>query len=328
MPRKTKVALVVAGGAVVALIAAWIALSPISITYRLWRYRRDPDAMWMPPLCAGGRANLPYIYAAFEKYGKDTDVAKFRAGIVAELRCIRRAQGEVTNEANAYLDLPEDPPLTSAIVRAYNQEPDAEIRDDMLVFLSEVDFRAWFEIYAGIAIGPYESKRLSVPTIDPYAHKQKGVAHDYEVIRTEWCRIVRPVVMKKLDAARSYDQVDLLTELGRAHCADSDTALLQGLAARMDAADGGYGAMRGLILGTDSVTRAQKTLVPLFHGDCTDQGGMIIRLEHELTPPVASLIATTAYPCFKASFECQGLDEPACLAKASELLTRHPRPVP
>src|SRR5512140_1204433 len=170
MPRKTKAMLAAGGAAVAALIAVLIALAPVSVTYRLWRYRRDPDAvhMWPPPLCASGRANLPYLYAAFEKYGKDADVAKFRACIVAELRCIRRNQGEVTNEDNAYRDLPADPQLTSTIVRAYNQEPDAAIREDMLVYASELDYRAWFEIYAGMASGPHElpTTWASVPTLD------------------------------------------------------------------------------------------------------------------------------------------------------------------
>lgn len=329
MPRKTKAMLAAGGVAVAALIAVLVALNPITVTYQLWRYRRDPDAvdMWMPPLCAGGRANLPYIYAAFEKYGKDADVAKFRAGIVAELRCIRRNQGKVSNQDNVYLDLPADPPLTSTIVRAYNQEPDAAIREDMLVYVGELDFRAWFEIYAGMASGLYELPHTwaSVPTIDPYGHHRQGIAHPYEQIRAEWCRVVRPVVVQKLEGKTLLSRVDLMFELGRARCADSDIALLQKIAATYESNDV-FGATSGLILATDSVERARQTLVPLFQGECGDQRMMFIHLEHDLDPAVASLIAKTTYPCFKTDYECHDLDEPACLAHVTELLARRPRP--
>lgn len=329
MPRKTKAMLIAGGAAAAVLIAVLVALYPITVTYRLWRYRRDPDAvhMWVPPLCAGGRANLPYLYAGFEKYGKDAGVAKFRAGIVAELRCIRRKQGEVTNEANAYLDLPADPQLTSTIVRAYNQEPDAAIREDMLVYVNELDYRAWFEIYAGMASGPYElpTTWASVPTFDPYGHQRRGIAHAYEQIRAEWCRVVRPVVLQKLEGKTRISRVELMLELGRARCADSDIALLQKFAATFDSNDV-FGATSGLILATDSVERARQTLVPLFHGECGDQRMMFIHLEHDLAPDVASLIAKTTYPCFKTDYECHDLDEPACLARVTELLARRPQP--
>ena len=255
-------------------------------------------------------------------------MAKFRAGIAAELRCIRREQGATTNEDNAYLDLPADPQLTQTIVRAYNQEPDAAIREDMLVYMGELDFRAWFEIYAGMASGSYElpTTWASVPTFDPYGHQRRGIAHAYEQIRAEWCRVVRPVVVQKLEGKTRLSRVEIMFELGRARCADSDIALLQKIAATFDSKDV-FGATSGLILATDSVERAKQTLVPLFQGECGDQRMMFIQLERHLDPAVASLIAKTTYPCFKTDYECHDLDEPACLAHVTELLAQRPRPV-
>ena len=327
IPTRTKLVVATLAAFGVAAIVLAIALYPISVTYRLWRYRRDPDAvkLWMPPLCEAGHADVPYIYAAFAKHGNDPDVARFRAGILAELRCIRRKEGEATNEANWYRDLPAEPELTSTIVRAFTQEPDPAIRHDMLVFINELDFRAWFAIWAGMASSDRDTQDIGerVPPIDAYDHRRRGIAHDYATITAEWCRVVRPVVMKQLEAMSGspFGRSQMLIELGRARCDDSDLALLRKVA-RSGRAMEELGAARGLVAAADTVEHARQALLPLFDDGCDFR--LVSSFEHELAPPIASLVATSLARCLKSNGSCEDVDEATCIARETdELTTRH-----
>jgi hypothetical protein len=314
-----------------AIVALVIYLHPIEVTYRLWRYRHDPDSFntYLPQLCDRGAGVLPRLYDAFEEHGQRTDVAAFRVAIANTLRCIRRKQGPVTNEDNAYADLPADPRLFATIVRAYNQEPDAERRADMLVFMSELDFRAEFAIFAGMASGPYElpEPHTSVPTVDGYDHERRGIAHDYPAIRAEWCRVVRPVVRAKLDAGINMAHfgrvVDLLSALGRARCGgDDDTALHVRYASSSDS-ERVYAGVAGLVGMIDSPERAKQVLAPLFSGACAHQSSLYIHLRQSIDPAAAPAIAAAAQPCL-ADVECFDLDAAACHAHLTAQLARTP----
>lgn len=274
--------------AAVVLLGA-IAASYVSSTawYRLWRYRRDPDSVvvYMPPLCSRGPSVLPAIYDAFEAHGSDADVGKFRLAVVAELRCIRRNEGDVVSSDNERRDLPEDRRLFDTIVRAWNQEPSAEIRDDMLVFMIELDFRAWYAIWAGIQSGQHPLQGL---------HGGSVPSQDSEPMRAEWCRVVRPVVIHMLDSRDHLGDADPALELGRAQCDDGDLAVLQKLA--FTNTQEGFGALEGLFAAVHSPERAQRILVPLLD-DCGHASVLATYGAAELDGPVAAAIAPALARC-------------------------------
>jgi len=266
--------------------------------YRLWRYRRDPDSVvvYEPPLCSRGPAVLPAIYDAFEAHGGDADVGKFRLAVVAELRCLRRHQGDVVSADNERRDLPEDRRLFETIVRAWNQEPSAEIRDDMRTFMSELDFRAWYAIWAGIQSGPHPSDRAGLTEVP---------SQQSEPMRAEWCRVVRPVVLQLIESRDHLDDAELELELGRAHCDDADVAVLQQLAFMPGQA--GFGAMEGLFAAVRTPERAQQILVPLV-ADCAHARTLATYAAGELDGPVAAVLAPALAKCPGAcgtAAECQ-----------------------
>jgi hypothetical protein len=286
-------------------IAAAIAWAYVSSTdwYVLWRDRRDPDANTTKLCETRGRGALPAIYRAFDDHGNDADVAKFRVAIVDELRCIRRKAGDEVSADNETLDLPEDRQLAETIVRAWNQEPDAKLREDMITFMSELDARAYFAIWAGIQAGPHPAgDRLFLPT-----------ARDVSpALRDAWCKVVRPVVVDELDGDKvisEFERSELAYELGRTHCSDDDIARLQRvwLAHRMDATT--LGATAGLVAMTVPPERATQTLVPLVEG-CGTAMQLFVSLEHELDPKAAAIVATALAKCHDVC------DDPATCSKA------------
>jgi hypothetical protein len=297
--RMGKVALAILGAALVAAIA--IAYVTSTAWYRLWRYRRDPDAVvvYEPPLCERGPSVLPAIYRAFDEHGADADVGKFRLGIVSELRCIRRHEGEDTNEANAYLDVPDEPRLVDTIVRAWNQEPDVAIRGDMWSFMPELDFRAWFGVWAGIERGPHplRGKLFEVPEVKPYASPDH--ASEEAPVRAEWCRVVRPIAIELLAGSSALDDADLPYQLGLARCGDSDLAVLQNLVRRNSASPGQQylGAVNGLAAATVPPERAAQTIVPLLDGNCDAEDALYVYLQHALDARAAAIVAQRLASC-------------------------------
>ncbi len=274
-------------------IAAAIAWACVSSTdwYTLWRDRRDPDPNTTKLCETRGRGALPAIYRAFDEHGSDAGVAKFRVAIVDELRCIRRKAGDEVSADNEKLDLPDDRQLVDTIVRAWNQEPDAKLREDMVTFMSELDARAYFAIWAGIQAGPHPAdERLFLPSVRDVS----------PALRDAWCKVVRPVVVDELDGDKleinEFERSDLAFELGRAHCSDDDVGRLQRVwrAHRMDATT--LGAIAGLVALTVPPERASQTLVPLI-GSCDVAMQLQVELEHELDAKAASIVASALASC-------------------------------
>jgi hypothetical protein len=286
-------------------LAAAIAWSYVSSTdwYTLWRDRRDLDANTTKLCETRGRDALPAIYRAFDEHGSDTDVAKFRLAIVDELRCIRRKDGAEVSSDNEELDLPEDRRLAETIVRAWNQEPDAKLRENMITFMSELDARAYFAIWAGIQAGPHPAAgRLDLPSVRDLS----------PALRDAWCKVVRPVVVDELDGDKlginEFERSDRAAELGRAHCSDDDIARLQRAwrAHRLDATR--LGALGGLVALTVPPERASQTIVPLI-GSCDAAIQLEVELEHELDAMAASIVASALAKCHDVC------DDPATCAK-------------
>jgi hypothetical protein len=324
MSGKAKIVSIVVAVVVLVGIIVWRVTAPSAVERQLRAYRTDPEAVnvMFPALC--DRRYLPAIYDAFEAHGNAPDVAKFRAAVVAELLCVRRKPGAVTDEDNWYSDLAADPRMFSTIIRAYNQEPDPEIRKEMLLPLSGVDFRARFAIYAGLASGPHGLPHGddSVPGIDPFRQREHRPA-DYAKINAEWCSVVRPVILPKLaHHGSSYERSTLILTLGEARCNASDVATLQKLASPAFGGDA-VEALETLIAISDTVATAQTTLMPLLQGDCKHQDEVIIRFQaiHALKADVAAAIVTAAYACLQAS-QCNGLDQAACVTRVAPFMTR------
>ena len=287
-----------------AAIAGGIVWSYVSSTdwYTLWRDRRDPDANTTKLCETRGRSALPAIYRAFDEHGSDTDVGKFRVAIVDELRCIRGKDGDEVPADNEKLDLPEDRQLAETIVRAWNQEPDAKLRENMITFMSELDARAYFAIWAGIQAGPHPADgRLFLPSVRDVS----------PALREAWCNVVRPVVVDELDGDKleinEFERSDLAAELGRAHCSD-DAARLQRAwrAHRLDATR--LGALAGLVALTVPPERASQTIVPLI-GDCDAAMQLQVELEHKLDATAAAIVASELAKCHMVC------DDPATCAK-------------
>jgi hypothetical protein len=294
-------------------LAGAIAWAYVSSTdwYTLWRDRRDPDANTTKLCETRGNGALPAIYRAFDEHGSDTDVAKFRVAIVDELRCIRRKAGAEVSSDNEKLDLPEDRRLTETIVRAWNQEPDAKLRDDMITFMSELDARAYFAIWAGIQAGPHPADgRLFLPSVRDVS----------PALRDAWCKVVRPVVVDELDGDKlevsEFDRSDLASELGHAHCSDADIARLQRVwrAHRLDATT--LGAIAGLVALTVPPARASQTIVPLI-GNCDVAMQLQVELQHELDATAAAIVASELAKCHDV---CN--DPATCAKPIAEYLTK------
>jgi hypothetical protein len=320
----------IVGLAVIAVIAAivttLVVLHPVDVTYRLWRHRSDPDPyVWQPPLCAKGPSVLPHLYEAFEKHGARDDVEGFRVAIAATLRCIRYQQvPPIVISEHVYSDAPADPKLFDTIVRAFNQEPDGERRGAMLTFMWELDFRARFAIWAGISSGPqtipYPWDRI--PSIDPY---DKRTGFDRETIRAEWCRVVAPVVWKRIEAGLDHamslgdQRRDAVFELAAADCTVADRARLIGLANFVvPMSSVAYGFVRAA--GT-SPDRVRALLVPLYADavPCRHQVDAFNGMLGALDPSVAAIIAEAQGRCVRDA-ECSDVGD--CRAQLVTRLTK------
>lgn len=310
-------------GVIAAIVTTLIVLHPIDVTYRLWRLRSDPDPqVYLPDLCAKGPSVLPHIYEAFEKHGARDDVEGFRVGVAATLRCIRYAQvSPVVISEHVYSDAPADPKLFDTIVQAFNQEPSEERRGAMLTFMWELDFRARFAIWAGIASGPHRIPHPwdQIPSIDPFG---KGTGFDRETIRAEWCRVVAPVVWKRLDA-RSFGDMqrhDALLELAAADCKAADRARLIERADSRDGMSGGvyYGFVRAA---GASPERVRELLVPLYADSvpCRRQVDAFNGMLEALDPAVASIVADAQGQCIREA-ECRDVAD--CRAHLVTRLTK------
>lgn len=284
----TKLIAAVLGAALVVGIAFEIVKSTVS--YQLWRYRRDPDSVqvFTPPLCSRGPSVLPAIYDAFEAHGGDPDVGKFRLAIVHELRCIRRKQGDVVSTDNERRDLPEDRRMFDTIVRAWNEEPSAVIRQEMLAFMDELDFRAWYAIWAGIQSGPHPLEgvyRIPIPS----------TADRGDAARAQWCRVIRPVALRRIASDADSDDTSAEIEVGRAHCNDADATVLMNVVRMPRSPMAAYGALRGLIEMADTAERAQRMLVPLL--DCANPHELFRDLRGMLTASAAGAVGQAIAQC-------------------------------
>ncbi len=308
MTRKAKLAIGATGVLVVTLVVVYVVLSPIGIRYRLWRYRRDPDAVnaLFPTLCgAEGRDALPSIYEAFAAHGREEDVANFRLGVVAELACLRRKEGPVTMEDDWYTDIKDEPKLVQTIVDAFEQEPNNDIREEMTLSLDELDFRAEYEIWAGMRAGARPMPRKYIfggtPSVDGYGHQRQHKQGDFATIRQEWCRLVRPHVLKHVSDEPEVVAVDSFLELGSAHCSDDDIRFMVDLAQHRGSSE--FAIAAGLIAATDSVARAKLTLAPLIASDdCASVQRWWVQLERRLDPAVAGYLSEIGEKCMSPVF--------------------------
>jgi hypothetical protein len=335
MSRRRRLRIGILTALAAAIAAMLIVLHPIDVTYRLWKYRRERDVkVYLPELCDKGPSVLPHIYEAFEKHGARDDVAGFRLAVSATLRCIRvDTVGVQVLTERAYADAPVDQQLVDVIVRAFNQEPDPELRHDMLVFMWELDFRARFAIYAGLARGPHPipSPYDSVPSVDPYDRARQGF-FALAPIRAEWCRVVAPVVRDRLDQRRGDQRwaQDAVRELATADCGPD---YVKSLHALVKSALGGSAEevwRRGVLWGVAravgaSPERADALLVPLFASSqpCQLQREVYADLTSSLAPATARHVASRIGDCVR-EYTCEPFPEragEACLAHLVQSLT-------
>jgi len=210
-------------------LACW---RPLTVQYLLWRHRHDADSFnrLLPTLCELGPRSLEPTLGAFDEHGEEEDVAAFRVAVVHTLRCLRYQQVSSESDNGAiqhvrYADVPVDRSVAAVITAAYAAEPDPALRDEMMVYLDELDFRTRFAIFRGFLQTRYEIPDPWFPPagIDPYGH---GVE---ETIRDSWCEVLAPVYRGLLDGsgpqAAAYDRFELgsvLLQLVQADCSEDD----------------------------------------------------------------------------------------------------------
>jgi len=205
---------------------------PVTVQYLLWRHRHDHDSFnrLLPTLCELGPRSREPVLRAFDAHDRGDDVAAFRVAVVHTLRCLRYQQVAAEIESGAfehvrYADVPMDQAAVDAIVAAYASEPDPALRDEMMVYLGELDFRSRFTIFAGFIDSDHEipDPWFPPPGIDPHL---LGVD---EVIRADWCEQLAPVYRSLLDGsgpqASAYDRFELgsvVRQLVVADCSEDD----------------------------------------------------------------------------------------------------------
>lgn len=220
-------------GVVAALgVAVYIFWTPIQIRYRIWRTRAgDTTSAARPHLCDLGEAARQPLLEAFARDGGDPEMSNLRVVTANTLRCLRhdRAAARVGNRVArdiAYADLPVDESV-EAIAQAFLREPQAARREQMKLFLDELDFRARFRVYRLLMAGPYPVT-TPVPTADPYDHYPAMVP---EPLRRAWCDDVAPAVRPILagKSKRTLDGEQIATAAGELmgnRCDPADVDLL------------------------------------------------------------------------------------------------------
>jgi hypothetical protein len=315
---------------VAAAVTICIVFHPIDVTYRLWRYRSEADPyLYIPDLCEKGPSVLPHVYEAFDEHGARDDVEGFRVAVVHTLRCVRyRNVGPTYIGDHVYFDAPVDPKFVDVIVRAYHQEPSAERRHDMHVFMSELDFRAWFAIYAGFARGPHAIPYPyeGLPSVDPY-----GLERNDPAMRAEWCRLIAPIARDLIDR-RVYETEhgtnrahDAIRELAHAQCAAEDTArlvkILDDGAAAIDSFDSQV--IWGLVHAVgSSPEKARALLLPLLAPphSCRFHSNVAAELGYKLPAPIAEVVADALPACVR-EWMCRDVAASECRAQLVTTLT-------
>ena len=228
VPRR----LLLLGIALALAVAVYIFWTPIQIRYRIWRTKAgDTTSAARPHLCDLGDSAREPLMKAFEEDGADPAMGNLRLVTAHTLRCLRhdRAVAKAGSDAAreiAYADLPLDDSV-EAIAHAFLREPDARKRDQMKLFVDELDFRARFRIYALLMAGPYPVA-LVVPTVDPY---DRYPAMAPEPLRLAWCGdvapVVRPILAGKSKLELDGDQIAAAaTDLMGNRCDPADIDLL------------------------------------------------------------------------------------------------------
>jgi len=211
---------------------------PIATHYLLWRYRCDVNSFnrFLPGLCELGPDVVEPTLRAFERHGDKSDVAAFRVGVMHTLRCLRYQQaGEAIGDpyigSVAYADVPLDTDQATVMVAAYAQEPDPALREEMMTYLGELDFRARFAIFGGLLQTDYPlpDPWFPPPGVDPYG-TPGGPPPE---VRQAWCRYLAPPYRALLTGlgphAGEYDWFEMgriVAEIAANDCEPDDAELL------------------------------------------------------------------------------------------------------
>jgi hypothetical protein len=228
VPRRLLVLGIVAALAV----TVYIFWTPIQIRYRIWRTRAgDTTNPSRPHLCEIGEDAREPLMAAFADSGSEANMGNLRVVTANTLRCLRRERAAAVVHSDvgreiAYAELPLDDSV-EAIALAFLREPDARRREQMRLWLDDIDFRARFRIYALLMAGPYPVP-LHLPTTDPY-DRYRGLPP--EQLRRAWCADVAPVVRPILagTSKRTLESTEIATaaaELMGDRCDPADIDLL------------------------------------------------------------------------------------------------------
>ena len=208
-------------------LAAIAFYKPIAIHYLLWRYRVDPDLVevYQPRLCRLGPDGRDPLIRAFQAIEPDQHVNHFRVTALHTLRCLRydeaaTAIGSPAIQDVVFADIPVDREAVDTMIAVFDQEPSAELREEMFSFTSELDFRTRFAFHVGLlqSSHPIPETYAAPPVVHPFPTDEAG--RDVSIIRNLWCEQVAPLEVDRMMGRGAHPQA--VTWYDR-------TAILQGL---------------------------------------------------------------------------------------------------
>ena len=249
---------------------------PLKIQYYLHTYRLAPDALqvYSPPICELGAPARAAVINAIYAYAEDDEGGHLRVAAFHTLRCLRQREadarvGSTPGAGVVSADLEPDEEALDAMVHAYEHEPNALYRDEMQRFLTELDFRTRFRLWARLA-GAADD--LRGPYFRPQGPRFSPADHETPAMRDAWCADLAPILRRWVgpsadETLRNSHRAQASTLLLTEDCRGEDLPLAVGYLhiARLDKASTRFALSETLRVAREDVGR-QSAIIEALTG--------------------------------------------------------------